>query len=82
MKEITKIYLVWSGEWEDAVVMGIFTTLELAEKFVKENYQQWYTCCSIEDWEIDKNSWNDIATVKAWKINGYIEGEKELQEVK
>lgn len=71
-----KVYTVWSGQYEDIEFQGVFSSIEKAEKFVRENWQEWYTKCWIEYEIIDEKS--QEGWIRGWKIEGYSEKEKRL----
>lgn len=64
-----KIYFVWHDRFEDCDLGGIFTNLENAEKFIKENWTKWFNCCWIEEWGLDDNSLSvDKTVIKDYDI--------------
>lgn len=75
------VYLVWSDQYGDADIEGVFSSLENAEQFVRENFRQWFSRCSIQEVYVDQGIDWENTTVKCWNIEGYVEGEKELIEI-
>lgn len=57
-----KVFVVTSGEYSDYGIDSIFSTKELAEKFI-ESFNQTYRNMSIEEWTLDPSE-NAIQTNK------------------
>ena len=47
------IYIVTSGEYSNYAIDAIFSTEELAKKYIDDNPDEWQEQ-RIEEWEIDK----------------------------
>lgn len=75
----SEAYTVWSGEYEDIELHGVFSSLEKAEEYIMENWKDWYQRCWIEWHTVDDP--DDVLInniVKGWDIIGYTNEEKEL----
>lgn len=48
-----KVYVVTSGEYSDYHIDGMFSTEELAQKFIDSFKRHEYTEMDIEEWELD-----------------------------
>lgn len=48
-----KVYVVTSGEYSSYGIDAIFSTRELAQKFIDDSNYNKYSAVNIEEWELD-----------------------------
>lgn len=80
---MNKVYLVWTGEYEDAAVRAIFETQDEAMQFVRDHWKEYMYNIYIEEVPIGiQITDNDdrFKIVYAADIWGYSANEKELRE--